>query len=125
MSKTHRELSIPADTRHLAEVRAAVMEVIGNRMFPAVKANLVALAVDEAVANIIEHAYTKNSVPDAARQVQVILDATPERLAVVIRDHGVAFDPCRAPEIDLDEHIRAGHSGGLGIFLMRRIMDEI
>lgn len=128
MSKnSHRELSVPADTSYLSQVRSAVIEVMGKSMFSPVKANLVALAVDEAVANIMEHAYENKArlTPGVSQDVQVILDATPERLSVIIRDSGVAFDPRRVPEVDVREHVRQGHTGGLGIFLMRRIMDEI
>jgi len=126
MSKTsHRELSVPADTSYLSQVRSAVIEVMGKHMFSPVKANLVALAVDEAVANIMEHAYENKARAHSGstQDVQVILDATPERLSVIIRDSGVAFDPRRVPEVDVREHVRQGHTGGLGIFLMRRIMD--
>jgi serine/threonine-protein kinase RsbW len=127
MSKLiHRELCVPANTSYLAQVRQAVTEVLGKEMFSSVKANLVALAVDEAVANIMEHAY--ENLPAAARvnkDVQIILDATPERLLVIIRDQGIAFDPRNAPDVDMREHVKKGNTGGLGIFLMRRIMDEI
>ena len=127
MSKLiHRELSVPANTSYLAQVRQAVTEVLGKDMFTPVKANLVALAVDEAVANIMEHAYEHlEAQARVTKDVQVILDATPERLLVIIRDHGMAFDPRKAPDVDMREHVKKGNTGGLGIFLMRRIMDEI
>ena len=123
MSKNiHRELNVPADTAYLAEVRAAVIEVVGKDLFPPSKAGLIALAVDEAVANIMEHAYPPGS--DGGK-ISVILDASAQRFEVLIRDSGLSFDPRDVPEVDMQEHVKAGKKGGLGIFLMRRIMDEI
>jgi serine/threonine-protein kinase RsbW len=123
----HRELAVPLDTSHLARVRKEVMEVLGDGMFTPVKANLIALAVDEAVANIMEHAYgcqpgrgTRN-----ADDIVVVLDLTPEKFSVIIRDRGTGFDPREAPEVNMQQHIKAGRKSGLGIFLIRRIMDEV
>lgn len=129
MAKTvHRELTVPADTRCLSQVRDAVLEVIGGCAFSPVKANLIALAVDEAVANIMEHAFSKESgghgKPEEEK-IQIILDTNPERLQVLIRDRGASFDPRGVPDADVQEHVKQGRKGGLGIFLMRRIMDEI
>ncbi len=39
--------------------------------------------------------------------------------------HGRPFDPGTVPDVDLQEHVRHGRKGGLGIFLIRRIMDEV
>ena len=123
MSKTiHRELTVPSDTTYLAQVRAAVIEVVGKELFPPAKASLIALAVDEAVANIMEHAYPPGS--DGGK-FAAVLDANAKRFEVLIRDRGLSFDPRVAPDVDMQEHVKAGKKGGLGIFLMRRIMDEI
>src|SRR5579862_3957452 len=98
MKPIHRELSVPADTTYLAQVRSAVTEVLGKELFSPVKANLLALAVDEAVANIMEHAYAKiDPSSEVVRDVQIVLDLEPTRLTVTIRDRGIAFDPRKAP----------------------------
>ena len=141
-TRTHREMTVPADTACLAQVRQAVIEVLGE-VFSPVKANMIALAVDEAVANIVEHAYQVDGAevpggPDPrggesgggpgtvrANTIQVVLDANAQRFEVLIRDCGMGFDPREAPEVDVREHVKSGRKGGLGIFLMRRIMDEI
>lgn len=127
MQDLHRELSVPFDTTYLAQIRMAVLEVVGDGMFPQVKANMIALAVDEAVANIMEHAFEGDCdyTARAHSQIEVVLDANAERFEVLIRDRGVGFDPRVAPDVDIKEHVKAGRKGGLGIFLMRRIMDEV
>ena len=120
----HVEMTIPADTRSLSQVRDAVRKLTGHGLFSPVKANMIALAVDEAVANIIEHAYGAD--PGSAHHgIRIVMNADAKRFEVSIRDRGTAFDPRGAPDVDVKQHVEAGRKGGLGIFLMRRIMDEI
>src|SRR5437016_5939738 len=109
MKPIRRELCVPADTTYLAQVRAAVTDVLGKELFTPVKANLLALAVDEAVANIMEHAYSKIDASEKiVRDVQIVLDLDPNRLLVTIRDRGMAFDPRRAPDVNVREHVLKG-----------------
>jgi serine/threonine-protein kinase RsbW len=121
----HRELSVPLDTTYLSTVRKAVVEIAVGARFSAQQANMIALAVDEALANIMEHAFPEIESGSAGQQIELILDANSTRFEALVRDHGTHFDPREAPEIDMQEHVKAGRKGGLGIFLMKRIMDEI
>jgi len=118
------ELIVPSDTTYLSEVRQAVLGVLSNGLFEQVQANLIALAIDEAVANIMEHAYTSSRAGDR-KDIEIILKSDATRFEVLIRDRGAAFDPRAVPEVNVKEHLRQGRKGGLGIFLMRKIMDEI
>jgi serine/threonine-protein kinase RsbW len=81
----------------------------------------VQLAVDEACSNIIEHAC------DGLCETQIEITCTDadENLTIMIRDHGEPFDPTSVPEPDLDANIEDRPIGGLGIFLMRKLMDDI
>lgn len=119
----HRELVIPNDTRHLAEVRSAVREVVGASDFPADEMNRITVAVDEAVTNIMEHAYENDL--EGELEIELLLEADNTRFEVIIRDSGKSFDPNGVTEPDLEEYVRSGRRKGLGIFLMRRIMDEV
>lgn len=120
-----REITVRSDTASLAQVRAAVIEVAGLGMFSPVKAGLLALAVDEAVTNVIEHAYRRKLGPEVCRKITIGLTANASRFEARIGYRGVLFDPRTAPEINLRKHLCDGRRGGLGIFLMRHIMDEI
>ena len=119
----HRELVIPNDTRYLAQVREAVKEVVGKSDFPKDEMNRITLAVDEAVTNIMEHAYENNL--EGELEIELVLQADNTRFEVIIRDSGKSFDPGKIPMPDLEEHIRSGRRKGLGLFLIRRIMDEV
>jgi len=97
---------------------------VGHGRFETHVAQLVSLAVDEAVANVMEHAYG-NYEAQANQEIQIILDVNPNRLEILIRDRGRAFDPDLIAQVDIREHVRKGEKGGLGIYLMRKIMDEV
>lgn len=78
------------------------------------------LAVEEAVVNICLYAY---EVPPGELIVRV--DSGEERFVVDLVDEGVPFDPLGVEEPDLVAPIGERQVGGLGIFLVRRVMDEV
>ena len=47
------------------------------------------------------------------------------KLTIEVTDEGEHFDPTRVQDLDLEEHIRRHRVGGLGIYLIRRLMDEV
>ena len=79
------------------------------------------LAVDEAASNIIEHAY--EGIPDG--QVEISLDVTSTAITIVMRDSGKRFDPDQTSVPDLDAALEDRMVGGLGLFFMRKLMDEV
>jgi serine/threonine-protein kinase RsbW len=117
------ELAISNDTKYLARVREAVQNVIRDSAFPADDVNRIILAVDEAVANIIEHAYSEHA--NGEKKIHVTLTAAADRFIVTVRDTGKSFNPVDIMAPNMKEHVREGRKSGLGIFLMRKIMDEV
>jgi serine/threonine-protein kinase RsbW len=81
----------------------------------------VQLAVDEACSNIIEHAYDEQSPGD----IHFTCEVTGSRLRLTLRDTGKPFDPSAVPEPDLACALEDRQVGGLGIYIMRKIMDEV
>ena len=79
------------------------------------------LATDEAASNIIEHAYEKitNGVLELSCGVRDDL------ITIVLIDHGESFDPSEIPLPDLKADLSDRKIGGLGIFLMRKLMDDV
>ena len=118
-----REFVVPNDTRYLATVREEVTKVVEQSAFDARDRKLLILAVDEAVTNIMEHAYDNDL--EGELDIQLLLEADATRFEVVIRDSGKEFDPSAVDIADVAEHVRQGKRHGLGIFLIRQIMDEI
>lgn len=80
------------------------------------------LVLDELVTNIVSYAYRD----DGAHAVEVCLAVTGDRLCAVLSDEGVAFDPLReAPEPPLEGELADRPIGGLGLHLVRSLMDEV
>jgi anti-sigma regulatory factor (Ser/Thr protein kinase) len=81
-----------------------------------------ALALEEAVANVINHAFA--GVP-APHRITIELAVKPGRVAADIIDNGRPFDPAAAPEPDRTSPLETRDVGGLGIHLIRRMMDRV
>jgi len=82
----------------------------------------VQLAVDEACSNIIEHAYGGEA---AEEDITCTCKVTADNLVVELYDHGQAFDPTEIPVPDVKAALHARATGGLGLYFMRQLMDEV
>ncbi len=118
-----RELKIPNETSRLAEVREAVREVVSESGFPEGELNRLTLAVDESVTNVMEHAYEDDL--EGELFIEISLKSSASEFVACICDRGKAFDPTHVPDPNLSSHVEEGRRHGLGIFLVRRIMDEV
>ncbi len=117
----HKELVAPSDTRHLVRIREIVRDVASHCLETSC-VNRVILAVDEAVANVMEHAYEEEPEPG---DIRIALMADDNRFEIVITDTGREFNPQTIEVPDMAEHVKQGRRNGLGLFLMRQIMDEV
>jgi anti-sigma regulatory factor (Ser/Thr protein kinase) len=79
------------------------------------------LVLEEAVSNIIFYAFTDKK----AHEIQIEIALNNEELTLIIEDEGIPFDPTtkKAPDISLPADERP--IGGLGIFLISKIMDHV
>lgn len=118
-----KEISIRSSTEFLGEVRKAVMSCLDDLAFSGPEANRLVLAVDEAVANVIEHAYAHDLEGEA--MIEITIETDGGKFCVDVLDRGSAFDPTKVELPNIKEHVKLGKRSGLGIFLIRRIMDEV
>ena len=79
------------------------------------------VAVDEACTNSMEHAY--DGQPDG--EVRVCCYVECDDFVVRVTDYGRSFDPSAVAPPDLSSPIEDRPIGGLGLFLMRRLMDGV
>ena len=114
-------LVVTNDTKHLIVVRDFISRLIRQSRLDRQEENKIILAVDEAVTNIIEHGYDEG----ADGSIEIEVEAAESHFQIVIRDTGRVFNPESIPNPDMKEHVQRGHKKGLGIFLMRQIMDEV
>jgi sigma-B regulation protein RsbU (phosphoserine phosphatase) len=79
------------------------------------------LALEEAVSNVLLYAY-----PDAAdKKVDIKAVVLEDRVDFTVSDSGVPFDPTAKADPDLSADLKDRPIGGLGIFLVKRIMDAV
>lgn len=79
------------------------------------------LATDEAASNIIEHAY--EGVPNGVLDLACSMEK--DVIKILLIDYGVPYDPSAVPMPDIKADLSERKIGGLGIFLMRKLMDEV
>ena len=111
-------LSFPADRKYLSLVGSLIHEL--QRFTPNLPDALgynVSLAVDEALANVITHAYDN----DPSGKVELTVEIGPDRLTIRIRDWGQSYDPDKVREPDFGRPEERGY----GLYLIRKLMDEV
>jgi anti-sigma regulatory factor (Ser/Thr protein kinase) len=81
-----------------------------------------ALALEEAVANVIHHGFAGRKPP---HRIEVRLDIGAESLVATVIDNGIPFDPSSTPDPTLLLPVEQREPGGLGILLIRRMVDRV
>ena len=79
------------------------------------------LAIEEAVVNVIDYAYPEG----VAGEVDIDAATTDKALIFTITDKGKPFDPTSRGEVDINAGVEERPIGGLGIHLVRQIMDDV
>jgi serine/threonine-protein kinase RsbW len=123
MIKTvQKTVGVPAHPRHLSEVRALVERALTEAGVPKRTADLLVVAVDEAVSSIVHYAKFKK----LDTEITLSVDVDDVRFKATIVDSMNVFTYDGGPsDTARREVIEKERAHGLGIFLMRRIMDEI
>ncbi|GAA5521866.1 ATP-binding protein [Aliifodinibius salicampi] len=120
-STTTYNISVPASTEYLSKVRNFVANHASECGFTEQEIADIRLAVDEAYTNIIKHAY-KN---DRQKAVDIELGCDQSELWIALLDTGNAFDPNNYKKPDIREKIKRKKRGGVGVYLIRELMDEV
>jgi serine/threonine-protein kinase RsbW len=114
-------LHVPSSTQHLSMIRDFVTNVGVQAGLGEDDVAKLELAVDEACTNVIEHAHHGDVTKDVI--VRATFDEKTLRIEVV--DTGIGFDPSTVPQEDLEALVAERRSGGLGLRVMRSLMDEV
>ncbi len=114
-------LTLPANLDALASISAFITAAAEQIGLDERAVWQVQLAVDEAATNIIQHAYDVQQPGDLTLSWQFDNNS----FIVMLRDYGRGFDPQEVPEPDILSPLEDRQIGGLGIYLMTRLMDEV
>ena len=114
-------LTLVNDLRQISLLTGFVDRVrVANNLAPTLAARI-NLALEEVVCNVILYAYPKGTA--GTMDLDAVRDGN--RLRFTLSDRGKAFDPTAAPQADLTSSPETRPIGGLGIHLVRSIMDSI
>lgn len=116
----HSALTITSRPENLSRVAEFIAEVAANFGMTDQETYNIQMAVDEAVTNIIEHAYEGDEGP-----IEIIAERHGDDFVVKLRDRGKPFDPDTVNEPDVSASLEDREIGGLGLYFMRRLMDEV
>ncbi len=115
------ELRFPSDEKFLHMVHELTKHLAESTGFEAIEAEKIALAVDEATTNVVQHAY--RGEPD--HEIEVHFSPDGESLSIVISHDGEALESMPVPKFDLDKLVAERRKGGLGLTIMRQMMDKV
>jgi serine/threonine-protein kinase RsbW len=114
-------ITIQSRTERLIRVREFVSTAARQFGFSDEDVSKIALAVDEACTNIIRHAYKS----DPTKNISITVKGRNGTFEIAIRDSGREFDPGGIPSPDMKEYFAHYRRGGLGMYLMKSLMDKI
>ena len=115
-----RKIVLPNDVQEVPKLAAFVDEVCEWMGFDPMLTMQLNLAIEEAVVNVMDYAYP----PGTKGEVDIEVKADADKLMFTISDNGVAFDPTAKAEVDTTLSAEERQIGGLGIHLVRHIMDH-
>jgi len=121
MTVKPQSINIESRTEHLIAVREFVSSAARSFGFGDEDVSKIALAVDEACTNIIKHAYKF----EPGKSITVTIRGRNGALEIVIQDFGKAFDPDKIATPDMKEYLAHFRRGGLGVYLMKSLMDKV
>jgi serine/threonine-protein kinase RsbW len=114
--------SVPrARLTDLAALRAFVAAACAEVGAPPAVGEALVLAADEVCSNIVLHGYG----PGMPGPITIEVERAADGARMTIADEGRAFDPADAPAPDLDAPWEQREAGGLGWYIVRRMVDEL
>ena len=116
-----RSLTLTNDLKRVPRLNTFIDEVCEANGFDMATTMQINLAIEEAVVNVMNYAYPKDTKGD----ITIEAKANKTELSFIISDTGKPFDPTAKAEVDITLSAEDRAIGGLGIHLIRQIMDHI
>jgi sigma-B regulation protein RsbU (phosphoserine phosphatase) len=113
------ELKIEAKTANLSAVTAFIDKELGKYKYTDESINEIDIAVEEIFINIVNYAYKPEN------GYVVISVSYAEKVVIKFEDTGIPYNPLEQAEPDLESYQKKKKIGGLGIYLVKKIMDTV
>jgi len=119
--KDYKQLVIQNDIAELNRVVAFLEGLEEEWELPLAIITPINLVLEEALSNVIFYAYEKGS----SHEIKIDFAHSANQLDITITDTGKPFDPTQKEDPDIELSVEDRPIGGLGIFLIRKIMNEV
>ncbi len=113
-------IMLPAKLENLERLVKCVSDCAKTQGFDEKKTSEIELATEEAIVNICHYSY-----PEEPGDVEIDCKLEDGRFVIEIKDSGVPFDMTSFSDPDMGADIAERKIGGLGIFLIKKVMDEV
>ena len=115
-------LILKNDLSELARIAEKIESHGESRGWPAKWIMNINLSLDELITNTVSYGYQDTD----EHEIRITLTEQDDSLAVVVEDDGMAFDPFTAvPVPDLEADVEERRIGGLGVYFVKTLMDEV
>ncbi len=116
-----KKITIGCSKDELVKIRQFTSDMLEVHNVPDLQAHKLVLAVDEVCANLIIHA----NDCDPNNHIEFSVDFKPKQIIFTFKDRGVGFDINEYESPTMEELVTSRRQGGLGLMLVKRIMDKI
>lgn len=117
-----KEITIDATLENLATVQEFVEEELKTYDCPVKAVMQISVAVEEIYVNIAHYAYHPNV---GKATVRCAVGGEPLQVTIQFLDNGKSFDPLAKPDADTALSVEEREIGGLGIFMVKKSMDDV
>ena len=118
---TSRRTAVPADAAQLSVLTEFLREFGSAVALTSAHVGTLELALEEIFLNIVMH----GSEPGSTPQVEVSVSLEADAVTMTVEDDGPQFDPLSLPPPDVTVSLADRKVGGLGVFLVRNLMDTV
>jgi sigma-B regulation protein RsbU (phosphoserine phosphatase) len=118
-NQTERQISVNADLKHLSRVINFISAEIKKTGYEHEIQNKIEIAAEEIFTNIANYAYTNE-----VGKVNIAVSTT-DGLKITFEDNGRPFNPTESPSPDLEKPIEEREIGGLGLYIVKQVMDKM
>mgnify|MGYP002568967855 CR=1 FL=1 len=119
----NKELVMTNSLEEVSRLPSFLEEIAGETAMDAAEMMSLNVALEEALVNVIRYAYPQSEIGKIV--LSSVWDEKNRELCFCLKDWGTAFDPLTVPEADVTLSLEERPIGGLGIFLIRKMMDEV
>jgi serine/threonine-protein kinase RsbW len=114
------QIRLAADERAVTRATGWIVRFCEQHRLSRAVTNAVSLCLEEIVSNIVVHGYERQP-----GKLSIELHYDRRAFSVVIEDEGKPFDPMQAPAPPTGGTLASRHEGGLGLLIVKNLMDDI